>query len=218
MEDVRYCISLHVDYLSSFSPANQPVYQIAFAVGASGPGRSTIFDLQKDILENVVNLPATSDRSYALIQYGKTADIRSRFEQFRNTSAFLQTVRSLSSPDPDISDLLTLLQKAPDLFRSSPSNVNKRLVIFTNSLLPSDLRPLAKAADALNRQDVKVVVVTTGDRTDRARVSNWIPVRSYVVEVDPRNVDGGKSAYQIGSIVYTGMLSIFFCNVTQGFI
>ena len=139
--------------------------------------------------------------------YDDTADIENRFEHFRNDSMFLTILRSLSLPDSDASNplaLLSVLQKAPELFRSSPTTVNKVIVVFTNSLLPADLRPFASAAQDLKRQGVKLVMVTVGDRTDRRRVSSWVTDPANIIDADPRNPDRSKLTNQIATIIYRG--------------
>lgn len=186
---------------------NSPVYHIAFALGASGSARSTIFDVQKDVVAKILNLPTSADRKFALMLYDDTADIENRFEHFRNDSMFLTILRSLSLPDSDASNplaLLSVLQKAPELFRSSPTTVNKVIVVFTNSLLPADLRPFASAAQDLKRQGVKLVMVTVGDRTDRRRVSSWVTDPANIIDADPRNPDRSKLTNQIATIIYRG--------------
>ena len=201
---VNYCL------LCSFS-ANTPVYDIVFALGATGQSRSTIFDLQKNLVEKIINFPSTAERNYGLIQYGPTANIRSRLGEFTNDTSFLQTVNGLTLPDSEYVDLTSVLNLAPDLFRSSASDSNKILVIFINSLLPYDVSALATAARGLNGRDVKIVVVNTGIRTDH---SNWLPIPSLVVSADPRNSDQRRTVYQIGNLVYRGKYDcyILFCS------
>ena len=181
--------------------ANTPVYDIVFALGAAGQYKSTIFEMQKNLIEKIMNFPSTADRNYGLIQYGPTADIRSHLEQYQDVPTFLRTMKRLSLPGSDDIDLTAVLRLTPDLFQSSAPDSNKILVIFTSSALPSDVRALATAARDLNRRDVRVVVVNTGVRTDH---SNWLPDPSLVVIADPRNRDQTRTVHQIGNIVYRG--------------
>lgn len=104
-------------------------------------------------------------------------------------------------PNSEFVDLTSVLNLAPDLFRSSLSASNKILVLFTNSPLPYDVSALATAARNLNGRDVKVVVVNTGIRTDH---SNWLPIPSLVVSADPGISDQRRTVYQIGNLVYRG--------------
>ena len=180
--------------------AKTPVYDIAFALGATGLSRSANFDLQKKLVENIINFPSTADRKYGLVQYGP-ASIRSRLEHFRDDKSFLETLKGLTLPNSDNADLISLFNLAPDLFRSSASDSNKIFVVFTNSMLPYDVDALESAARVLNRRDIKIVVVNTGDRIDH---SSWLPNPLLVVNADSRNLDQRRTVYEIGSMVYKG--------------
>lgn len=193
-------MTLDFNFLDPFV-VSAPVYDIAFALGASGPSRSSVFDLQKNIVEQIVNFPSRSERNYGLIQYGQTANIRSRFEQFQKDQSFLKTLKELTLPSLDISDLSSALNVAPDLFQSSAPAANKILVLFTNSPLPSDVSTLETAARDLNRRNVRVVIVNTGARTDQF---NWLPDPSYVIYADPSKQAQRVTVYEIGSMVYRG--------------
>ena len=180
-------------------------------MGATGQSRSTIFDLQKNLVEKIINFPSTAERNYGLIQYSPAANIQSRLGEFTNDTSFLQTVNGLTLPDSEYVDLTSVLNLAPDLFQSSASDSNKILVLFTNSPLPYDVSALATAARGLNGRDVNIVVVNTGIRTDH---SNWLPISSLVVSADPRNSDQRRTVYQIGNLVYRGKYNgyILFCS------
>lgn len=182
-----------------FILANTPVYDIVFALSATGQAR---FDLQKSLVENVMNFPSTAERKYGLIQYGPTANIRSRLEEFKNDQSFLQTVNGLTLPNSKFVDITSVLNLAPDLFRSSATDSNKILVLFTDSQLPDDVSALATAARDLNGRDIKVVVVNTG--VIPADHSNWLQIPSLVVNSDPRISNRRRTVYQIGTLVYRG--------------
>lgn len=116
-------------------------------------------------------------------------------------------MNGLSLPSTNNVDLFSVLKIAPDLFRSSASDSNKILVIFTNNILPFDVRPLETAARDLNRRDIRVVVVNTGVNADH---SNWLPNPSLVINADLRNRDQTITVYRIGSMVYRGLCQNYF--------
>jgi hypothetical protein len=163
-----------------------------------------MFDLQKKLVEDIVNFPSSADRKYGLVQYGPVT-IRSRLEQFQDDESFLETLKALTLPSSDNADLISLLNQAPDIFRSSTADSNKIFVIFTNSMLPYDQTALATAARELNRRDIKVVVVNTGVRFDH---SSWLPNPSLVVNADSIG-QRRRIAYGIGSMVYKGKCCLY---------
>jgi hypothetical protein len=173
--------------------------------------------MQKKLVEKIISFSSTADRNYGLIQYGPSASIRSRLEEFKDVQSFLQTVNGLTLSNSNAADLTSVLNLAPDLFRSIASDSNKILVLFTNGMLPSDVSALVTAARDLNRRDIKVVVVNTGVRADH---SNWLPNPSLVINADPRQPDQRKTVYEIGSMVYRGKCPnyIVLCLSAAGYV
>jgi hypothetical protein len=97
--------------------------------------------------------------------------------------------------------LTLVLDSAADFFRPSAPDSNKILVLFTNSLLPSNVSALATVARQLFHRDIKVVLVNTGGRSNH---SSWFPDLSLFINAEPSDTSQRRTVYEIGRMVYGG--------------
>lgn len=139
---------------------------IVFVLGARQPNASEIFREQQSIAEAMINEPKTADTSYSIVQYGKTAALRARFDTSRSDEETATLLKSLRWFE-DGTALEEGIETAGDVHdRDGRINARKVVVVFSNGPVAHSDRKLRDVLDPLEEKGIKVISVVLGDIVD----------------------------------------------------
>lgn len=154
---------------------------IIFGIGASGRDAPQVFQLEKEIVKRVIDLPKTVKTRYAVLDYHNGSRTLVGFDDFKDEEKLKNYIDALSRTG-NADSLQSLLMNAMDVFKENTKS-RKVFVVFVNDRQSADLRDLRNMANMLNERGVKIIVVTIGDRVSNQEIDSIASTSDTIIRV-----------------------------------
>ncbi|XP_046851485.1 collagen alpha-3(VI) chain-like [Xenia sp. Carnegie-2017] len=162
----------------------QPSMDVVFALGASSPIGSSVLNLQKDIVESIMNLVSLINVRYGMLEYGKSA--RVVLDLGGNRIQVQGALQGISWKS-DATGLDEVLRKASEMFQqNSTRGSHKRLILFVTTQSTSLAQNIQKGVDSLTKAGIDIIVVSIGNNVKISELET-ITKRDKILFVDPRD-------------------------------
>lgn len=158
--------------------------EIVFAMGSSNPNGRNIFNWQKNIVKEMLdlytlkvnrlgtlNLKPYQSVVYGMTVYGDEAIPVVKIGQIQDTKQLGTFVDQLSWPGEGTSFEEGLVQAEKLFDESDNKNPRKVLVLFVNDRTDVDLSTLKELVDRLMAKGIELRVIAVGDRTDDSQIN-----------------------------------------------
>ena len=145
-----------------------PKVDLGFAISATGVDAEDTYEKMKDVVKSIVETYGLVSIRYGVISFGKTPSTNIAFSQSFPDKDVLLRMLDLYLTPRGTPDLQKALEEAKTLFDRAPArpDAKKVLAVIMDSKSSSDPDGIAKAAEALNEDEIQVIPVGIGSNID----------------------------------------------------
>ena len=171
---------------------DKPLVDLVFVFSSTGKNAVTWFNKEKEIAKQMVDNEKEKDILYGTIVYGKDASVKSKFKDMPDKVKVKTFIDGLSWKNDGVK-LDDALEETDKLFKDyGRPKARKIMVVFVTGKPDATTSELKKDAKILNDNEVKVIVIKSGEDPDDKLLEVITPKKN-IVKVNERD-DPERSA------------------------